>query len=121
MSIKKKNEPPYYENELTAKVYTGIVNQVGTAAPVVTVLRNELGGEVEWEYDNTGYYKGTCVGAFPAGKTWINLATGQGHFGLQIAVGRNSADEIYIEVRNNAGVDANTLLNDAALEVRVYE
>ena len=38
------------------KVYTALLTQSGTAAPVATVLENTLGGAVVWSRINTGAY-----------------------------------------------------------------
>ena len=48
------------------KVYTALLTQTGTDAPVATVLENTLGGEVVWTRDDIGLYTGTLAGAFPS-------------------------------------------------------
>lgn len=53
------------------KVYTAIINQTGTNAPVATVLENTLGGTVIWARTSPGLYTATLTGAFPANKTFI--------------------------------------------------
>ncbi|SFD94146.1 hypothetical protein [Flavobacterium phragmitis] len=44
------------------KVYTALVTQSGTAAPVATVLENTLGGTVVWSRSGTGIYTATYSG-----------------------------------------------------------
>ena len=39
------------------KVYTALLTQSETDAPVATVLENTLGGEVVWSYMSEGFYK----------------------------------------------------------------
>lgn len=39
------------------KVYVALLTQSGTDAPVATVLKNTLGGEVVWTYMGVGYYR----------------------------------------------------------------
>jgi len=39
------------------KVYVALPTQSGTDAPVATVLKNTLGGEVVWTYVGIGYYR----------------------------------------------------------------
>jgi hypothetical protein len=57
------------------KTYKGILNQSGTAAPVVTVLENSLGGTVVWTRNSAGDYTGTLAAAFPITKTLITSTT----------------------------------------------
>lgn len=51
------------------KVYTALLTQTGTNAPVATVLENTLGGDIIWSYSNVGEYHGTLTGAFPQNHT----------------------------------------------------
>ena len=55
-------------------VYTALLTQTGTNAPVATVLENTLGGTVVWTRDSAGFYTGTLAGAFTVSKT-IGFAT----------------------------------------------
>ena len=50
-------------------VYTALLSQSGTDAPVATVLQNTLGGDVVWTRNTLGIYDGTLLGAFPANRT----------------------------------------------------
>ena len=52
-------------------VYTALLTQTGTDAPVATVLENTLGGTVVWSYVSTGTYRATLASAFTADKTVI--------------------------------------------------
>jgi len=60
------------------KVYTALLTQAGTDAPVVTVLENTLSGTVVWTRSGVGEYIGTLVGAFPANKCSIGNGDGGG-------------------------------------------
>lgn len=51
--------------------YVGILSQIGTAAPTVTVVNNTLGGTVVWTRTSAGSYTGTLTGAFTSGKTIV--------------------------------------------------
>jgi hypothetical protein len=51
-------------------VYTALLTQTGTNAPVATVLENTLGGTVVWTRDDVGTYYGTLSGVFTENKTW---------------------------------------------------
>jgi len=53
------------------KVYTALLTQTGTNAPVATVLENTLGGDIIWSYSGTGSYLGTLAGAFTSQKTFF--------------------------------------------------
>ena len=53
------------------KVYTALLTQSGTDAPVATVLENTLGGVPVWSYISTGTYRMTLTSAFTADKTNI--------------------------------------------------
>lgn len=55
------------------KVYEALLTQSGTSAPSVTVLGNNDIGNIVWSYNSTGQYIGTLNGAFPSGKTAIEL------------------------------------------------
>ena len=47
------------------KSYQAFLTQTGTNAPVATVFKNQLGGDIVFTYDSTGAYTGTLTGAFP--------------------------------------------------------
>jgi len=53
------------------KVYAGLISQTGTDAPTITVLENNLSGDVVWTREGAGIYYGTLVDAFPDNKTLI--------------------------------------------------
>ena len=55
------------------KVYTALLTQSGTSAPVATVLENTLSGTITWSYSSVGSYQGTLVGAFPSSKTFFYI------------------------------------------------
>jgi hypothetical protein len=46
------------------KVYTALLNQSGTGAPVPTILENTI-GSIVWSRVSTGIYHATLSGAFP--------------------------------------------------------
>lgn len=53
------------------KVYTALLTQSGTDAPVATVLQNTLGGTVVWTRDDVGIYTATLALAFTTNKTFV--------------------------------------------------
>lgn len=61
------------ENILGYKVYTALLTQTGTNAPVATVLENTLGGTVVWSYDAVGQYTLTATGLLTVNKVFVQL------------------------------------------------
>lgn len=53
--------------------YEALLTQTTTSAPVATILSNNMSGDIVWSYSAVGQYIGTLTGAFPAGKTAIEL------------------------------------------------
>lgn len=53
------------------KVYTALLTQTDTLAPVATVLENTLGGKVVWARASAGSYTAKLTGAFLASKLFI--------------------------------------------------
>lgn len=67
-------------------VYTALLTQTGTGAPVATVLNNTLGGTVVWAREGAGEYVGTLAGVFTENKTWFsypNTSVNEQSQGLQ--------------------------------------
>ncbi len=110
---------PVQSSSGSYKVYTAILNQTGTEAPVATVLENTLGGEVVWSYLAVGQYVGTLAGAFPSGKTWCNVGSSPATPDI-IYLGENIfPDSVYIESTVSFDDQDDTLYN-TPIEIRVY-
>lgn len=96
-------------------VYTALLTQTGTSAPVATVLENTLGGVPVWSYQGVGNYRATLSGVFTLNKT----------FSL-VHIGRSSVyDYQTIKVWDNISVDYITLLvtetnGTTAANIRTY-
>lgn len=111
------------------KVYTALLNQSGTDAPVATVLENTLGGTPVWTRSSTGNYICTLTGAFTLNKTFCSAMYGTvwGNGALSFNFGVNDNNSIvlsafsydagglinYVDFNNNPG-------NDICVEIRVY-
>lgn len=102
------------------KVYTALLTQSGTDAPVATVMENTLGGTVVWSYAGVGQYVGTLTGAFPAGKCFIQTPSGGLDSNASIGGGgdpyyqyRTSDDTIFVLTTDGS-------LIDAAVKIEVY-
>lgn len=104
-------------------VYTALLTQTGTAAPVATVLENTLGGTVVWSYDATGSYTATLSGVFTSAKTIIfytsNTWAPDFTNPLGILMYRHDANSIkcFTGISEN---NSNDVLNNCPIEIRVY-
>jgi hypothetical protein len=98
------------------KVYTALLTQTGTDAPVATVLENTLGGDIVWSYVEVGVYYGTLEGAFPYDRTFFLMSPHgtRNHF-----IGYDSDDDVIVTTNNN-GVQEDGDLNNTSIEIRVY-
>lgn len=108
-------------------VYTALLTQTGTDAPVATVLENTLGGTVVWSYNDVGKYIATLSNAFTANKTAVFCNLGidiSTPFVGRMAAYRTSTNTIQVNVFdpiNEAGFD--DVLGDnytSVIEIRVY-
>ena len=105
-------------------VYTALLTQSGTDAPVATVLENTLGGTVVWSYSDVGSYLGTLTGAFTGNV--IAMPT----MGVDYNSGFPSSYSVYIDsvdaIAFNSFSDQFTTFSDgilsglAYIEIRVY-
>ncbi|MGL6283960.1 MAG: hypothetical protein ACRC2J_16275 [Microcoleaceae cyanobacterium] len=102
-------------------VYTALLSQSGTDAPVATVLQNTLGGTVVWTRAGIGEYEGTLAGAFTENKTFIifNPAAASDVFGFASAV-RLSGNQIQLATGDGAQLFDEYLTTNSSIEIRVY-
>ena len=103
------------------KVYTALLTQSGTDAPVATVLENTI-GDIVWTRFNTGEYLATLAGAFIDGKTYINI--GQ-NVTYGIGTGAiNTTENTLNTIRVNSSSDfagfEDDILTNTPIEIRVY-
>ena len=103
-------------------VYTALLTQSGTDAPVATVLQNTLGGTVVWSYLSDGYYNGTLAGVFLSGKV-ICFASNSpfGSASAVVSCGRETDDKVGLSV--SIGPDftgGDNGIAQMSLEIRVY-
>lgn len=110
------------------KVYTALLTQSGTDAPVATVLENTLGGTLVWTRDTTGQYTGTLNGAFTENKTFITtqfnatLTPPSGGYVSGILGERNDNDSIHLITFDIPSTDTGDgILNETPIEIRVYK
>ncbi len=107
-------------------VYTALLTQSGTSAPVATVLENTLGGTVVWSYDVTGSYIGTLSGAFIPAKTIIMYDSFSAFAGDGLVYMRCGADNNTVLVKTYfnewAGYPApeNSFLSNTYIQILAY-
>ena len=95
------------------KVYTALLSQTGTNAPVETVLENTLGGTVVWSRTVAGSYFATLTGAFTTDKTTVLITNGSTN-GNYIHGAAVSTTNVNIIAPNDGQIDR------ATVEIRVY-
>ena len=101
-------------------VYTAILNQSGTDAPVANVLQNTLGGTVVWARDGAGSYTATLSNAFTENKTFLGdkikyISVVDEDF---LSIERNSVSEIGLD-HFFVGEQVDDFTN-FPVEIRVY-
>jgi len=120
-----------YWNPQGYLVYTALLTQTGTDAPVATVLENTLGGTVVWTYDDIGLYQGTLTDAFTENKTWISpvnaSVTLDGATTFNIAVSfwvdadRIRVQTAVIDAAGGSQTNADNCLIDSSIEINIWE
>lgn len=101
------------------KVYSALLTQTGTDAPVATVLENTLGLNPTYYYDGVGAYRlEDMQGLFTTGKTFV-LGTGTGGAGISININDTTTIEINC-INMFEGTTQDDILLDAGFEIRVY-
>jgi hypothetical protein len=105
---------------LPYKVYTAIITQFGTNAPIVTVLQNTI-GPISFQYVGVGMYNVVSAGLFIEGKTFAFIGSspdGNSHASIASSGGGQSNFRGIQSFIN--GVASNNAIGGAALEIRVY-
>ena len=103
------------------KVYTALLTQSGTNAPVATVLENTLGEEPVWTRVSLGSYKLTSPnGIFDIDKTITMITPQVSDYKLSVDTINYYPDEVRVRQNNRItllGVDG---LDHNTFEIRVY-
>jgi hypothetical protein len=113
-SLKEAATPNY-------KVYTALLTQTGTSAPVATVLENTIGA-ISFIYDGVGLYRITESSSFDVNKTALflgpvtsgylrNALYGPGYWGVRTYDNSNLPAD---------GAPGNLILSNTPIEIRVY-
>lgn len=102
------------------KVYTALLTQTGTNAPVATVLENTI-NPVTWSRTDVGQYLADCPNGFLFGKTvclvYANSNDVQGGI-VQVKMECPSDDTVILEV--GIGDYADGAIINLPIEIRVY-
>ena len=101
------------------KVYTALLTQTGTNAPVATVLENTLGGDIVWSRNSEGDYSLTLTGAFILDKTYYTIHNNSNplQYDLYFTSGDINTMTIYSTFY---GVAADEAFYFTPIEIRVY-
>tara|TARA_R100001369_G_scaffold89664_1_gene127555 strand:- start:424 stop:900 length:477 start_codon:yes stop_codon:yes gene_type:complete len=102
-------------------VYTALITQAGTAAPVATVLQNTTGGTITWTRNSTGRYVATISGkTYTANKTAVLVTFGGNNDNiLRPVVLSTTAIDWYNIDSSDQGV-SDTIAATTTVEIRIY-
>lgn len=98
-------------------VYTALLSQTGTGAPVATVLQNTV-GDIVWVRNSGGVYRGTLNGAFPLGKFWSVISYSGESVDITLSIER--INDNYFLILVNDGIGGDGALTNTPIEIRVY-
>lgn len=99
------------------KLYTALLNQTSTNAPIPTIQHNTI-GNIAWARTNTGIYTATLNNAFPINKTWVILKYLDNN-SFQTTKVHINENIIQIQTRAPSSL-ADDVLIDTEIEIRVY-
>lgn len=115
-ALRKIQQPKY-------KVYTALLSQSGTDAPIATVLENSLGGDVIWSYVGIGIYRATLPNGFSLNKTGIIVGSNINISEVDSATLNSndlSASSFLLNTYDLNTQAFNGVLSNTLIEVRVY-
>lgn len=101
------------------KVYTALLSQSGTNAPVATVLDNTLGVDIVWSRDNEGEFYGTTTGNLLLSNKTFTTITNKELSTLQF-ISIQSENQIYIEQVDSETLAYTDFMSRIPVEIRVY-
>jgi hypothetical protein len=110
----------YAASPSSYKVYTALLTQSDTNAPIPTILENTLSGTPVWSYTDAGEYVITLTGEFTPGKTFITItvtSVGLIYFPIIVPI---DVDTIRLVTYDDNMTFANDLLYATSFEIRVY-
>ena len=100
--------------------YVALLTQAGTAAPVATVLSNNLTATLTWARTGVGVYTLTASAAtFTTNKTIVFLNAGSG---IPLITGERTSDTI-LTIKtfvSSSGAPVDAAITNGSFEVRIY-
>lgn len=102
------------------KVYTALLTQTGTNAPVATVLENTI-GNIIWTRQELGVYVGTLNGAFIQNKTYLQSKTKvySSDDSTEYSLSDSDVDKVYVTTTVTGALEDGVMLR-TPIEIRVY-
>lgn len=101
------------------KVYTALLTQSGTDAPVATVLENTL-GEITFTYEDVGSYGVISDNLFNLDKTSSEIISTYIDVSMGIAFISSNRLKLFVAEISDPVILQNDQLNSAKIEIRVY-
>lgn len=103
------------------KVYTALLTQSGTDAPVATVLENTLGGNVVWSREDVGVYTGVLNGAFIQDKTFLYSKNKvySSDDSTEYSLSDSDINKVYVTTTVAGALEDGVMLR-TPIEIRVY-
>jgi hypothetical protein len=118
---------PIVPSALPYKVYTALLTQSGTSAPVATVLENTTGSTMIWVRENTGYYSlNSSLPLFGEPTKWVAVQGAGNNSSLSsLWFYSDGPTQLGVEVYDLGNVNTQFELKDDQLldqfiEIRVY-
>lgn len=99
------------------EVYTALLNQTGTSAPLATILENTVGAIV-WTRTDVGQYEATLANAFLDGKAWCIASTTNG--GNLVKFYRANDSALIMLTYDSSNVISDEVLINHSIEIRAY-
>lgn len=109
-------------NTMNYKVYTALLTQTGTDAPVATVLENTLGFDIVWYYEDPEFYafqNNTTGVLFDKNKTFI-ITSSDHTYNNNESPGFYWGPETPVPFIGIISPDGADVLNQYPIEIRVY-
>lgn len=105
------------------RVYTALLRQSGTAAPIATVLQNTLGGQVIWRRENAGNYVAEMENISLEGRTTVQVGTyyQNGINAIQDDWAPNGVSLFTSRITDGVQTLTDNCLYETMIEIRIYE
>jgi hypothetical protein len=111
----------YRTDNYPYKVYTALLTQTGTNAPIATVLENTLGVNITYARQNSGYYQiNASSNIFIEVKTAIIVGNSSNTTFNQYACIWNSDSQLVLSTSDGASIRMDEILYQTFIEIRVY-